>query len=155
MKESTIRVVRWSLLRLLTLGAVGETFWTVYLAVALPRHYVANHWDVAWVGLDVAQVVMLAASAWAAWRRNTLLVMFATASATLLTIDAWFDVTTARHGDLLQSIVLAGSIEVPTALVLYWVAYRGLRHTVLLPLGQGSGTKRPTTMVVAESNDAT
>lgn len=155
MKESTIRVARWSLLRLLTFGAVGETIWTVYVGVALPRHYVANHWDVAWVGLDVAQVAMLSASAWAAWRRNTLLVMFATISATLLTVDAWFDVTTARRGELVESILMATLIEVPSALVLYWVAHRGLRHTVLLAASEAGGTKRPTTLDVVENNDAT
>ena len=154
MKESTIRVARWSLLRLLTLGAVGETIWTVYVGFALPRHYVANHWDVAWVGLDVAQVAMLSASAWAAWRRDTLLVLFATISATLLTVDEWFDVTTARRGELGVSILMAILIEVPSALVLYWVAYRGLRHTVLLAASEAGGTKRPTTLDVVENNDA-
>jgi hypothetical protein len=145
MKERTVRVIRWSLLRFLTLGALTEMIWTIYVAYELPRHYVADHWDVAWVGLDAAQILMLSASAWAAWRRNTLLVIFATASATLLVIDAWFDVTTARHGDLTQGIMLAGIVEVPSALVLLWVAYRGLRHTVLVPSrGPGAPTRSNT-----------
>ncbi len=145
MKESTIKMIRWSLLRLLTLGAVCETMWTVYVGVELPRRYVAHHWNIAWVGLDVAQVVMLAASAWAAWRRNTLLVIYATASAALLLIDAWFDVTTARRGDVAQSILLASIVEVPSALVLLWVAHRGLRHTVLMPPTESTNVKRSTT----------
>ena len=130
MRESTLRAVRWSVLRLLTLGALVETAWTIYVGADLPRHYVANHWDVAWVGIDAAQVVMLSASAWAAWRRHSLLVVFASSSATLLLVDAWFDVTTARHGDVAQSLLLAALVEVPSAIVLAWVALRSLRHAV-------------------------
>ncbi|MBW4030172.1 MAG: hypothetical protein HIU57_05770 [Acidobacteria bacterium] len=130
MKENTVNVIRWSLLRLLILGALAEGVWTVYVGIDLPRHYVANHWDVAWVGLDVAQIIMLAGTAWAGWRRTNLMVVFATSAATLLMIDAWFDVTTARRGDQVQGIVLAGLVEVPSALILTWVALRVLRHGV-------------------------
>ena len=132
MEERTVKVIRWSLLRLLTLGAVAETVWTIYVGLDLPRHYVANHWDVAWVGLDIAQVAMLSGAAWAAWRRSTTLVIFATVSATLLLTDGWFDVTTARRGDVLQGLLLAVLVEFPSALVLLWVAVRGLRHTVAM-----------------------
>ena len=128
MKEETVKVVRWTILRLMVLGALAEGVWTVYVAIDLPRHYVANHWDIAWVGLDLAQVAMLVGAAWAGWRRSNLIVVFATASATLLVVDAWFDVTTARRGDQFQSIMLAGLVEVPSALILLWVALRVLRH---------------------------
>jgi len=144
MKDSTVRVIRWSLLRLLTLGALTETAWTIYVGVELPRHYVANHWDVAWVGLDAAQVLMLGAATWSAWRRSTTLVIFATSSATLLLLDAWFDVTTARLGDVAQGILLATLVEIPSALVLLWVAHRGLRHTVLMPSSPNSPKRAPT-----------
>ena len=132
MKERTVTAVRWSLLRLLTLGALGEMLWTIYVGEDLPRHYVADHWDIAWVGLDAAQVIMLSGAAWAAWRRSTLIVYFASVSSTLLVIDAWFDVTTARRGDVFQGIVLAGVVELPSAIVLAWVALRALRHTALV-----------------------
>lgn len=132
MKERTVKAVRWSLLRLLTLGALGEMLWTIYVGEELPRHYVANHWDIAWVGIDAAQVLMLSGAAWAAWRRSSLIVYFASVSSTLLVIDAWFDVTTARRGDVFQGIVLAGVIELPSAIVLGWVALRALRHTALV-----------------------
>ncbi len=153
MKERTVRVIQWSLLRLLTLGALAETIWTIYVGFELPRHYVANHWDIAWVGLDVAQVLMLSASAWAAWRRNTLLVIFATASAMLLMVDAWFDVTTARRGDLAQGIVLAVLVEVPSAIILLWVAYRGLRYASLLPARGNASSPRSNTFDTLEPFD--
>ena len=128
MREETVKVVRWTILRLMVLGALAEGVWTIFVGIDLPRRYVANHWDIAWVGLDLAQIAMLASAAWAGWRRSSLIVVFATASATLLVVDAWFDVTTARRGDQFQGIVLAGLVEVPSALILLWVALRVLRH---------------------------
>ncbi len=118
---------RDTLLSALALGALAEIGWTIYLGVSLPRHYVANHWDLAWVGLDVAQVAMLIASAWAAWRRRAVLIVYACASGTLLIIDAWFDVTTARYRDLDQSLWFL-IFEVPLAFVMFLIAARIYRR---------------------------
>lgn len=104
-------------------AAVLETAWIAYLASHLPRHYVANHWDVAWVGIDSLQVVTLLLAAWAAWRRRSVLILFACACGTLLLVDAWFDVTTARYRDLDVSLWFL-ALEVPLALVMFWVAWR-------------------------------
>ncbi len=112
----------------LTLAACTEVVWTIYIGLYLPPHYVAVHWNLAWVGLDVAQIIMLLASAWAAWRRRAILSLFATSAATLLLIDAWFDVTTARRGDILQSVLFAVVLEVPWALVLFWLTRRTIRQ---------------------------
>jgi hypothetical protein len=108
------------------MGAVGESGWCVYLGLALPPHYVAHHWALAWIGLDIAEVSMLFASAWAAWRQRALLILFAIVGATLFLLDAWFDVTTANHGDITQSLVLALFLEVPSAIALLWVARRAV-----------------------------
>jgi len=115
-------------LTLLTGAASLEILWTIYIGIELPRHYVANHWNVAWVGLDVAQVIMIFATAWAAWRRRAILSLFATAAGTLLLVDAWFDVTTARRGDLLQSVLFALVLEVPWATALFWLTRRTIRQ---------------------------
>lgn len=128
-----MRLLRRSLLRLMIFGAGAETVWTIYVGLELPGHYVAVHWDIAWVGMDVSQVIMLSLCAWAAWRRHPMMVMFATAGGTLLMLDAWFDVTTSRRVDILQGVLLAVLVEIPSALVLYWVAYRGIRHTLAGP----------------------
>jgi len=119
---------RTRILTLLTGAASIEILWTIYIGIELPRHYVANHWNVAWVGLDVAQIAMIFATAWAAWRRRAILSLFATAAGTLLLIDAWFDVTTARRGDLLQSVLFAAVLEVPWAMVLFWLTRRTIRQ---------------------------
>jgi hypothetical protein len=119
---------RTRILTLLAGAASLEILWTIYIGIELPRHYVANHWNVAWVGLDVAQVIMIIATAWAAWRRRAILSLFATAAGTLLLIDAWFDVTTARRGDLLESVLFAAVLEVPWAMVLFWLTRRTIRQ---------------------------
>lgn len=113
------------LVALLT-AAVAEVAWVVYLGLALPPHYVAHHWALAWIGLDIAEVSMLFASAWAAWRQRALLILFAIMGATLFLLDAWFDVTTANHGDVDQSLLLALLLEVPSAIALLWVAHRAV-----------------------------
>jgi hypothetical protein len=69
--------------------------WTVYLALALPGNHDARHWDLAWVGFDTALIVMLGATAWAAWFRRQILVAAALVTGTLLVCDAWFDLTTS------------------------------------------------------------
>ena len=119
-----LNLPRSSLLTLLTTAALLETVWTIYVGWRLPRHYVANHWDLAWVVLDAAQVVMLVLAAWAAWQRRALLIIFASSAGTLLIIDAWFDVATARRGDVTQSLLMALILEIPSAVVLFWVAWR-------------------------------
>ena len=104
-------------------GAILEIAWTVFLGWRLPRHYEANHWDLAWVGLDSAQVAMLLCSAWAAWKRRAVLIMFASAAGTLLLVDAWFDTVTARYKDLeISGLFLI--LEIPWAVIFFWVAYR-------------------------------
>ena len=121
------RLTREGLLTLLTTGALLETAWTVYLGWRLPRHYVANHWDLAWVGLDSVEIIMLLLCAWAAWRRRAVLIHFASIAGTLLLIDAWFDLTTARYQDFDQALV-GLSVEVPAALILFWMSFRTVRR---------------------------
>ncbi|HVA52632.1 MAG TPA: hypothetical protein VNF05_03875 [Acidimicrobiales bacterium] len=118
------------LLTVLITGAVLEILWTVFLGWRLPRHHIAYHWDVAWVGLDVAEILMLLGAAWAAWRRRAVLILFSIASATLLLLDAWFDVTTSGRKGLEGSLLLAVIVEVPSAVALLWVARRAA-HALL------------------------
>jgi hypothetical protein len=120
------RTRRDRLLAVLLIAAIGEILWAIYLGWKLPRHYVADHWALAWVGLDVGEVSLLFASAWAAWRQRALLIPFAIAGATLFLLDAWFDVTTANHGDVVQSLLVAVFVEVPSAIALLWVARRAV-----------------------------
>lgn len=121
------KIQRDIVMTVLTTGAVLETAWIVYIASVLPRHYVANHWDLAWAGLDSAQVFFLLLTAWAAWRGRAVLVLYANTCATLLLVDAWFDVTTARYNDLTGSL-LSLAIELPSAVALLWIGRRTARR---------------------------
>jgi len=126
-ERSAPGTIRDRLLTGLIAGAVLEIIWTVYLGWHLPRHYVVHHWDLAWVGLDVAEIVALLGAAWAAWRRRAVLILFSIVSATLLLVDAWFDVTTANHASYTESFVVAVFLEIPAAAALLWVAKRAAR----------------------------
>lgn len=98
--------------------------WIIVLALTLPRRYDATHWRLAWIGFDSALLIGLAATAWAAWRRRIVVVLFATATATLMLADCWFDVTTARSNDLWVSVTQAIFVEVPFAAFLIYVVMR-------------------------------
>jgi hypothetical protein len=103
--------------------AVGTIPWVVFLAVTLPRHATFVHYRAVWVGFDTALIGVLATTAVLAWRGRPQVSMAATAAATMLLVDAWFDVlTTPRGRGLVLSLVLAGGAEVPLALICLWIA---------------------------------
>jgi hypothetical protein len=122
--ETRRYVIEALLFACVTLGA-----WIIVLALTLPRRYDASHWNLAWIGFDLALLAGLAATAWAAWRRRVVIVLFATATATLLCADAWFDLTTARPSDLWASATLAGCAELPGAMFLIYVVIRVVTYT--------------------------
>ena len=112
----------------LIVAAGLEVLWTVYLGLRLPPRYVANHWDLAWVGFDIGQIVLMLLTAWTAWRRRATFIIFASMLATLFIMDAWFDVTTARRGDAGFSKLSAGLLEIPFAILLLWAAGRTIHR---------------------------
>jgi hypothetical protein len=116
-------------LETLVFACIALAGWIVVLGFTLPRRYDAAHWNLAWVGFDIALLTGLAATAWAAWRRRAIVVLFATATSTLILADAWFDVTTARSSDLSVSAIQAIFLEVPFAIFLFYVVNRVVRFT--------------------------
>lgn len=97
--------------------------WTVFLFATLPRHYVANHWRLAWGGFDVGLGIALVATALMVVRRSAFAEMTAAITATLLVCDAWFDVFTSRGlSDVAQAIAEAVLVELPLAAVCLWIA---------------------------------
>ena len=92
--------------------------WVVFLARDLPSDHRSAHWDVAWAGFDVALALLLVGVATAAWRRSPWLEGAATAAATLLFVDAWFDVlTSSTRVELFVAIAEAVFVELPLALL--------------------------------------
>ena len=100
--------------------------WVGLLAFALPTAHRVTHWAVAWVGFDAAALVaMLIVLAACVWRRSGWVEPVATAAATLLLVDAWFDVTTASSaGGLARPLGAAIVIDVPLGLVCLALARR-------------------------------
>jgi hypothetical protein len=93
--------------------------WIVVLLLTLPTRYVAGQWRVAWVGYDVALLVLLAVMAWAAWRRRHIVIPIMIVTATLLLCDAWFDVTLSWGGrEGWASVLTALACEVPLGVLL-------------------------------------
>lgn len=119
--------VRW-IPRLYLGFATALAPWAAFLAVSLPQRSVSEHYRGTWVGFDVALIVVLARIGWFAYRRNPHMVLTAAAGATLLTTDAWFDVTTAAPGSAhTQALLSAVLLELPCAALCALLARRGLR----------------------------
>jgi hypothetical protein len=92
--------------------------WVALLVVVLPSTERAAHWDIAWAGFDVLLAVLLLAVAVTAWRRSPWLEGAATATATLLFVDAWFDVLTSSSGmQLAVALAEALLVELPLGVV--------------------------------------
>jgi hypothetical protein len=104
--------------------------WTAVLFVTLPRHYVANHWGIAWGGFDLGLGLALATTAVMVARRSPFAEVAAAVTGTLLVCDAWFDVLTSRGtSDIAQAAVLALMVELPLAALCFWMA-SNLAHAV-------------------------
>jgi hypothetical protein len=105
--------------------------WDVYLAISLPRRSISDHYRGTWVGFDILLILVLARIGWLALRRNPHMVLTASAGATLLVTDAWFDVTTAASGaDRTQALLSAFILELPAAALCALLARWGLRVLV-------------------------
>ena len=104
--------------------------WIALLFATLPRHYVANHWSLAWGGFDVVLGLALATTGVLVLRRSPYAEVTATVTGTLLCCDAWFDVLTSRGAsDVAQAVVSAALIELPLAGICFWMA-RNLAQAV-------------------------
>jgi hypothetical protein len=97
--------------------------WTVWLTMSLPAHHETENWKTVWAGFDVALAIALIATAVAALRCSAWLEAIAAVAGTLLCTDAWFDITLeAGRGHLAAAIVEAVLVELPLALICFWIA---------------------------------
>lgn len=112
---------RWVAPLFAVLGAATVP-WTAYLAISLPQQARTHNYRLAWVGFDVMLIVVLLATAYAAWRGLRLVGLLAASTATILIVDAWFDVTTSRRADRPWAVLSAVLVELPLAVVCGWIA---------------------------------
>lgn len=132
--EPRVPLPRW-VTAVLTLAAIGMVPWTLWLTFSLPTRHVSEHYDVAWVGFDVALAAAFASTSWAAVRGSRWLVPLAAATGTMLLCDAWFDiVTSSGRGERLEAVLEALFAELPLAAVCVFIvvdAERFRQATVL------------------------
>jgi hypothetical protein len=112
--------------RLVALAVGGFLLpWCVLLGMTLPATAQAQHWSLAWAGLDAAEAVAALATAVLLARGDSRAALSASAGGALLLTDAWFDVCTSAPG-LAHTLALAEAAfaEVPLALAAGWLALR-------------------------------
>jgi hypothetical protein len=113
------------LARALIAAGLAMIPWLFALAVQLPSTTRAQHWSTAWVGLDTMEALGLVTTGVLVRLRDERRCLAAAATATLLLVDAWFDVTTSAPGaDHLMALLLAAFLEVPIASVCAVLAVR-------------------------------
>jgi hypothetical protein len=116
------RPPRWAV-PLFAVAAMVLVPWVVFLVRILPSEHHATHWDVAWAGFDGTLALVLLGLAVAAWRRSPWLQTFAAASATMLFVDAWFDIlTSSTRTELTVAVAEAVLVELPLAVLSLLVA---------------------------------
>jgi hypothetical protein len=101
--------------------------WIVYLAVSLPPTASVRHWSAVWVGLDAGEAIGLAGTAWLALRRDRRVALVAVSTATMLVLDAWFDVCTSPAGQSYAFALTDMVIELAEAaacLAVGWFVWR-------------------------------
>jgi hypothetical protein len=130
--------------------------WIIYLEVSLPKHYIARHWVLTWVGFDVVLGVLFISTAVLGALRRELVALTAFASGVLLLCDAWFDITTSNAHDRPISILAAAVAEVPVAFVLIASALRLVRVTArrVYALGPHEPLWRAPLLMDADHSDA-
>src|SRR5689334_6684782 len=91
--------LRRGLAPLFFLAGLGLVPWTAYLILPLPgRHLQTGFYDLAWGGFDIGLAALLVATGAGLLRRKLWVQSTATAAATMLVCDAWFDVLSSRPG---------------------------------------------------------
>jgi hypothetical protein len=105
--------------------------WIIYLAESLPTRQFDRHYRAAWVGFDIILVFAITRTAYMAFRVDPRVQFAAMATAVLLFVDAWFDVTTsANRAQFLEAVVLALVLEIPAAFFSLFLA-RSVNRRVL------------------------
>jgi hypothetical protein len=106
-------------------GAVFMVGWIVLLGFTLPARSTTDQWPLVWIGFDIAELLALAVTGYAAWRSRWLVIPASVVTGTLLLCDAWFDVILSwGTSGWLFSIGLAAFLEIPLAVLLWFTATR-------------------------------
>jgi hypothetical protein len=133
-------------LLVLVVCCVALAAWIAILLLTLPGRYTSSDWRAVWVGLDIAELLGFAATAWAAWHQRQVVIFLMVMTGTLLLCDAWFDLALDYgSSDFTASVLSAVLAELPLAFLLFAAARRLARVTVetIMELSGGSGPAPP------------
>jgi hypothetical protein len=122
LEPERVPLPRW-IVPVLTLTAFGLLLWTLWLTYSLPSRHVTQHYDVAWVGFDIALLTAFVVTTWCVVRSSQWLVPAAAVTGTMLLCDAWFDVITSEPGGRPEALLEAGLAELPLAVVCWLIVY--------------------------------
>ncbi len=119
---SASAAARW-LPIVLAVAALALVPTLVVVLTVVPEAQTAHHLKIAWTGLDVFEVLALAATGWALQRRSALTAVPATITGTLLVCDAWINIVPATGAAFYEAMAMA-CVELPLAGLSFWVAAR-------------------------------
>lgn len=109
----------------LTGAGVALVPWMFVLAGTVPQTAEVSNWATAWIGLDLMLTAGLTGTGVLLRKGDPRVSPVAAATAALLVMDAWFDVTTsAGTGGQGMALLLAAGAELPLAAVCAVVAAR-------------------------------
>jgi hypothetical protein len=97
--------------------------WIILLAEYLPTKHIAQHWDSLWVGFDIMILLAIILTVYYVITKKIWVIISASALGTLLIIDAWFDILTARPGSEQRQSIAMGVIEIFLSLITYRMVY--------------------------------
>jgi hypothetical protein len=113
----------------LLITAAGLLIWIFILGSTLRGQAQVRDWSIAWVGLDLAETTGLAVTGVLVFRRHLAASPVAAVTATLFTVDAWFDVTTSLAGAAwYEALLFAFAAEIPVTVLLTGVSVAALRR---------------------------
>lgn len=122
--------------------------WSIYLMISLPRSYSTRHYDLAWAGFDVLELLALGATAYLGLRRRQAMIGTAVAAATLLVCDAWFDIALdLGTPGIWSALAAAVLVELPLAAFLLHRVTLLMRLTVLRLYGDTDELGRPLKLI--------
>jgi len=110
----------------LAFGAIALLPLVVVLSHGLPSQHAAHHLRLVWTGLDIFELIGLAATGWCLYRRLPSVAVAAAFTGTLLFCDAWFNVVATTGAVQLAGIAMA-LVELPLAALSFVVARREVR----------------------------
>ncbi|MBV6702246.1 hypothetical protein [Kitasatospora aureofaciens] len=112
-----------------TLVAVAALLlgWILVLGATTHGQAEVRNWSTVWIGMDLLQVAGLVATAVLLAGRSRLVALAGAATATLLLLDAWFDVMTAEGGsDWYVALAMALMVELPASFAMTVLARHSL-----------------------------